>query len=115
MVELSREKNFRFAEKNKIDILRELFFTGKHSEKISSTKRSSSTIKIFTHPLHSQRRELEKDRWFNCDFTFKEMEDIMRFIETSGKSLNNVNLRPKMMNSAGHYTEKSFFTMQTEL
>ena len=93
---------FHFAEKDKADIFRETFFTGKHLEKLSFNEEFKLHVEnTFQQSLHSERPELESDRWFNSDFTSEELDYILRFLKTSGKSLDNDNIHPKMIKYAG--------------
>ena len=57
--------------------------------------------------LHSERPpEIESDRCFYCDVTSEELENILRFLKKSGKSLDDDNIHPKMINYAGSWYKK---------
>ena len=99
---LLKEIKFDFAEKDKADIFRETFFTGKHLKKLSFNEEFKLHVEnTLQQTLHSNRPEIEIDRWYNCDFTFEEMEYILRFLKTSGKSLNTDNIHPKNIKNVG--------------
>ena len=79
---------------------RETFFTGKHLEKLSFNEEFKLHVENTSQQsLHSERPE--SDRWFNCDLTSEELDYILRFLKTSGKSLDNDNIHPKMIKYAG--------------
>ena len=102
MLELPRCWKSHFAEKNKADIFREPFFTGKHSEKLNINKKFKLHVEnTLQQSLHFKRPEIKSYRWFNCDSTFKELEYMLRFLKASGKSLDNDNILPKMIKYAG--------------
>ena len=99
---LLMEDKIYFAEKDKTDRFGETYFTGEHLEKtcfnVENKLHVEKTLQQF---LHYEKPEIERDRWFNCDFTFEELECILRFLKTSRRSLDNGNIHPKMINYAG--------------
>ena len=99
---LLKKNKFHFAEKDKADEFRGTFFTGKHLEKLSFNEEFKLRVEnTLQRSLHSERPEIESDRWFNCDLTFEELDYILRFLKTSGMSLDNENIHPKLMKYAG--------------
>ena len=88
--------------KYKADIFRETFFTRKHLETLSFNEEFKLHVEnTLQQPLHSERPELESDRCFNCDLSSEELDYNLRFLKTSGKSLDNDNIHPKMIKYAG--------------
>ena len=72
---LLKENKIHFAEKDKADIFRETFFTGKPLEKLRFNEEFKLHVEnTLQQSLHSERPEIESDRWFNCDLTFEEQD-----------------------------------------
>ena len=77
-----KENKIHFAEKDKVYIFRESFFTEKHLERLSFNEEFKLHVeKTLQQSLHSETPEIESDMWFYCGSTFEERGYILRFLK----------------------------------
>ena len=98
---LFKNDKFHFESEDEAGILRETFFTGKHLEGLAFNEDHKVLVENHLPQLLQAKTVDTRETWFNSDFTLEELEHTLRNLKTSGKSLDNDAIHPKMIKFAG--------------